>query len=240
MLINEVARLAGMSKDGIRHYEEMGLITSSAKQAGSRTYRDYDGSVLGIIEQVRQAQRLGFSLAEIGPLLEAYRSAEPTPEQTVGFLEERLTVIRAKQAELREVEMFIETKIARYREMLAHHSADSVRTLRERAAGPAPASTRTEVAGGAASSFGDSVNVQKTVRPALRNSLRPQGLHPFAIDPAIDDDVRDVQPGRPELARHTLRDHAQSGLRRGEVRETRPTAKTGGRAGEENRAAAAR
>ncbi|MDB5581467.1 MAG: MerR family transcriptional regulator [Bradyrhizobium sp.] len=117
MLINEVARMAGMSKDGIRHYEEMGLISSSPKHAGSRTYRDYDASVLGTIEQVRQAQRLGFSLAEIGPLLEAYRSG-PTPEQTVQFLEERLAVIRLKLAELREIEAFIETKIAHYRPML--------------------------------------------------------------------------------------------------------------------------
>lgn len=115
MLINEVARLAGMSKDGIRHYEEMGLISSSPRQAGSRVYRDYDASVLGTIEHVRQAQRLGFSLAEIGPLLQVYRSAAPTPEQTIEFLEARLNVIRGKLEELREVEAFIETKLARYR-----------------------------------------------------------------------------------------------------------------------------
>jgi len=116
MLINEIARLAGMSKDGIRHYEEMGLISSSPKQAGTRVYRDYDASVIGTIEHVRQAQRLGFSLGEIAPLLAAYRSAEPTPEQTIEFLEARLDVIRRKQAELREVEQFIETKLYRYRQ----------------------------------------------------------------------------------------------------------------------------
>lgn len=119
MLIHEIARMAGMSKDGIRHYEEMGLIASSPRQAGSRTYRDYDASVLRTIEHVRQAQRLGFSLAEIGPILDAYRSAEPTAEQTVEFLEDRLAVIRTRQAELREVEAFIEAKLERYRGMPA-------------------------------------------------------------------------------------------------------------------------
>lgn len=119
MLINEVARLAGMSKDGIRHYEEMGLICSSPRQAGSRIYRDYDASVLETIEHVRQAQRLGFSLAEIAPLLKAYRSAEPTPEQTIEFLDARLKVIRNKIAELREVEAFIQAKLATYREISA-------------------------------------------------------------------------------------------------------------------------
>ncbi len=127
MLIHEVAHMAGMSKDGIRHYEQIGLISSAPRQAGSRTYRDYDASVLKTIDQVREAQRLGLSLAEIVPLLEAYR-AEPTMEQTVDFLEERLAVIRAKQAELREVESFIEAKIERYRRMLAERPAEIART----------------------------------------------------------------------------------------------------------------
>lgn len=128
MLINEVARMAGMSKDGIRHYEEMGLIASTPKRAGSRLYRDYDASVLATIEHVRQAQRLGFSLAEIGPLLKAYRSSEPAPEKTVEFLEDRLAVIRARQAELREVEEFIVAKIEKYHRMVSEPPAASVTT----------------------------------------------------------------------------------------------------------------
>lgn len=118
MLINEVARIAGMSKDGVRHYEEMGLIGSRPRRAGSRTYRDYDPAVLETIEQVRQAQRLGFSLKEIGPLLKAYGTANLTAEETVAFLEQRLRAIREKQAELRQVEDFICSKLDRYRHMV--------------------------------------------------------------------------------------------------------------------------
>lgn len=117
MLINEIARIAGMSKDGIRHYEEMGLIASSARQAGSRVYRDYDPAVLDTIEQVRQAQNLGFSLREIQPLLRAYGAATLTAEQTVDFLEQRLCVIRSKQDGLRKIEDFICTKLDRYRQL---------------------------------------------------------------------------------------------------------------------------
>lgn len=115
MLISEIAQLAGLSKDGIRHYEELGLIASAARSAGSRTYRDYDASVLDTIEQIRNAQRLGFSLKEIAPLLKAYRDAPPSAEQTVTFLEARLAVIHEKIAALREVEAFIDAKLARYR-----------------------------------------------------------------------------------------------------------------------------
>ncbi len=37
--------------------------------------------MLEAIEHVRQAQRAGLSLAEIGPLLEAVRTNKPTTEQ---------------------------------------------------------------------------------------------------------------------------------------------------------------
>lgn len=114
MLIGELAKLAGMSKDGIRHYEELGIIHSRPKTAGSRTYRDYAANCLGRIEQARQAQQLGLSLKEIGPLLESLGERDITPDETVEFLQERLSVVQEKISELRKIEDFIEQKLARY------------------------------------------------------------------------------------------------------------------------------
>ncbi|HEY2024735.1 MerR family DNA-binding protein [Paraburkholderia sp.] len=115
MLINEIAKIAGLSKDGIRHYEKMGFFTSTARSAGSRIYREYDPSILVTIKHIRDAQRLGFSLAEIVPLLKAYADAPPSAEQTIEFLDARLVVIREQIASLQEVEAFIVEKIGRYR-----------------------------------------------------------------------------------------------------------------------------
>lgn len=116
MLISEIARIVGLSKDGIRHYEEMGFFASTARRAGSRTYRDYDASVIVTIEHIRGAQRLGFSLKEIVSLLRAYRESPPSEEQTIEFLDARLVVIREKIVSLQEVEAFIIGKIGRHRE----------------------------------------------------------------------------------------------------------------------------
>jgi len=135
MLIHEIARISGLSKDGVRHYEAMGLIASSPKQAGSRVYRDYDPAVLDTIEQVRQAQNLGFSLKEIEPLLKAYGSATLTAEQTIAFLEQRLAVVREKQEQLRRIEAFICTKLDRYRK-------EAATGLGPRAAAQGPGSPR--------------------------------------------------------------------------------------------------
>jgi DNA-binding transcriptional MerR regulator len=115
MLIHELARISGLSKDGVRHYEALGLISSAPRQAGSRVYRDYAMAAIETIEKVRQAQRLGFSLKEIGPLLKAYGENPPSREEEVAFLEARLAVIREKLAALGDVEDFICRKLERYR-----------------------------------------------------------------------------------------------------------------------------
>ncbi len=67
-----------MSKDGLRHYEQMGIISSSRRQAGSQWYGDYDESILGTIEKARQAQQLSLSLKAIRPLLKAHAERELT------------------------------------------------------------------------------------------------------------------------------------------------------------------
>jgi MerR family copper efflux transcriptional regulator len=115
MLIGELAKLTGMSKDGIRHYEQLGLLASVPREAGNRTYRDYDASALELVERVRQAQRLGLSLAEIAPLLDAYGKRTPSKEETIHFLQDRLNAVRAKIEALRDVEVYIVTKLKRYR-----------------------------------------------------------------------------------------------------------------------------
>jgi MerR family copper efflux transcriptional regulator len=122
MLIGELAKLAGMTKDGIRHYEELGLIISAPRQAGSRIYRDYDAALLDTIEKIHVAQRLGFSLKEIAPLLKVYADKMPSDVEMVALLEGRLTLVREKLAALREVEDFICRKLTRHRQIRSAQS----------------------------------------------------------------------------------------------------------------------
>lgn len=127
MLIHELAKISGLSKDGVRHYEALGLISSAPRQAGSRVYRDYGMAAIETIEKVRQAQRLGFSLKEIGPLLKAYGENPPSHDEEVAFLEARLLVIREKLETLKDVEDFICRKLERYRGKRTAASGGSAR-----------------------------------------------------------------------------------------------------------------
>src|SRR3954452_20701666 len=67
MHIGEVAERVGLSLRTIRYYEEVGLITPSARtQGGFRLYTDHDASRLQLVKDMKP---LGFSLDEMRDLL---------------------------------------------------------------------------------------------------------------------------------------------------------------------------
>jgi MerR family copper efflux transcriptional regulator len=73
MYIGEVAKLTGASVKAIRHYEALGLL-GQVLRAGA--YRVYGADELLLIQLIKQAQGLGFRLAELCAVL-AGRGAEP-------------------------------------------------------------------------------------------------------------------------------------------------------------------
>src|ERR1700733_15411682 len=66
LAIGEVARKAGMSASRIRYYEARGLLSEPEREAGKRRYTQAVFRRLAIIDA---AQRVGFTLDEIGDLL---------------------------------------------------------------------------------------------------------------------------------------------------------------------------
>jgi DNA-binding transcriptional MerR regulator len=99
LTVSGLARAVGASPDTVRYYERLGLLPDAARtDAGYRMFGDRDVERMRFI---RSAQRLGFSLAEIGELL-GIREHGLCP---CGRARERLTAklpeIEAKLAELR-------------------------------------------------------------------------------------------------------------------------------------------
>lgn len=93
MLIGELATSAGLSREALRFYEQQGLIRSRRLANG---YRDYPTEALMLVNYIRTAQQLGFTLAEIGHKLpELWDAAEPGPA-IVQVLGEKLLEIDAR------------------------------------------------------------------------------------------------------------------------------------------------
>ena len=66
MYIGEIARLAGTSPKALRHYEALGLLGDVRRSGAYRVYTQQD---LAQVKLIRQAQTLGFRLAELLPIL---------------------------------------------------------------------------------------------------------------------------------------------------------------------------
>lgn len=73
MSIDRVARLAQVTTSALRYYESRGLIAEGVRVGGRRHYTP---SVLNRLSIIRTLQLIGFSLADIGELLDETRPAD--------------------------------------------------------------------------------------------------------------------------------------------------------------------
>ena len=91
----ELARVAGVSTDTLRHYESKGVIAPPPRAANG--YRLYPPETLPRVQLIRRALGIGFTLEELAPLLRSRdRGGAPCAEvrqlaaRKLGEVEERL------------------------------------------------------------------------------------------------------------------------------------------------------
>jgi Hg(II)-responsive transcriptional regulator len=109
LTIARAAREAGVNIETVRFYERKGLIERPPKGEG---YRVYSSDQVARIRFIKEAQQIGFSLAEIKELL-ALR-ADPNADCSV--VQQQATAkqqeVRRKIEQLREIDAALETLIA--------------------------------------------------------------------------------------------------------------------------------
>lgn len=67
MRIGELARRAGVNLQTVRYYERRGLLSDPRRRGAG--YREYTEATIERLRFIKRAQELGFTLAEIGELL---------------------------------------------------------------------------------------------------------------------------------------------------------------------------
>ncbi len=100
MMIGELAKRSGLSKDGLRHYEALGLIHSRPVAAGTRTYRDYDDTTLERLSIISLSKRLGFKLKELKEPLDRLFSDTVSREERAKIISEKVAEVDTKIEEL--------------------------------------------------------------------------------------------------------------------------------------------
>jgi DNA-binding transcriptional MerR regulator len=112
VLIGEVAREAGVSRDTVRLYTRLGLVPCASRRAGSRLYADYEDSAVGVVASIKTAQSIGFTLAEIGPSLAACAAGTLDDAGLHAVLAAKLDQIEEKRRQLDQMADFLRAQLA--------------------------------------------------------------------------------------------------------------------------------
>ncbi len=118
---SQLARLAGVSADTLRHYERKGLLPTAVRSANG--YREYPPEACARVRLVRRAVALGFTLDELARIVNV-RDRGGAPCSAVRALAaEKLSLLEGRLAEIQDA-------CDRLRTVLEHWDALLARTPR--------------------------------------------------------------------------------------------------------------
>lgn len=100
MLIGELTRRTGLSKDTIRFYEKQGLIQVGKKERRDNNYKEYSESTYKRLLSIKMIKGLGFTLNETSLLLGMIDTNEATCTNVASKIQEKVSVLDEKIREL--------------------------------------------------------------------------------------------------------------------------------------------
>lgn len=121
LLIGALAAQANTTKDTVRHYEELGLLKSRKRQAGSRLYTEFHPECVERIELIKSAQAIGFTLTEIKNSLNDYYDGQLDIDLQLMLTQQKLEQVKKQQA---NINMMVELLSERI-DILMQMQADS-------------------------------------------------------------------------------------------------------------------
>ena len=107
--IGALAEAAGVNVETIRFYQRKGLMPEPEKPYGS--IRRYGTAELARVRFIKSAQRLGFSLEEVGELLKLEDGARCGEARQLA--EQKLVDVRQKLGDLQRIESVLAGLVAR-------------------------------------------------------------------------------------------------------------------------------
>ncbi|WP_201558946.1 MerR family transcriptional regulator [Psychrobacter sp. 72-O-c] len=100
LLIGTLATQANTTKDTVRHYDQLGLLKSRKRQAGSRLYTEFHPECIERIELIKSAQAIGFNLNEVKNCLNDYYDGTLDIDKQISIISEKLAQTKRQQVNL--------------------------------------------------------------------------------------------------------------------------------------------
>lgn len=98
MNIGAAARASGVSAKMIRYYEQTGLIPPAGRNAAN--YRDYAERDVARLRFIHRARQLGFSIADIGELLQKWQSPQRDNAEVRALTSRHVAALRQRVDEI--------------------------------------------------------------------------------------------------------------------------------------------
>ena len=109
MRIGELETRSGASRHTLRYYEQIGLISPTRR---TNNYRVYTAQTLQDLNFIQRAQSMGFSLGEIGQILDAQRNKTIDCADGAKLIEKKMAEIRQKIADLKSIYRYLDEERA--------------------------------------------------------------------------------------------------------------------------------
>ncbi|MBH8564039.1 MerR family transcriptional regulator [Nostoc sp. CENA67] len=122
MLIGELSKKTGLSKDTIRFYEKLGLITASDRQAGTRLYKEYSPETVERLLMINQGKGLGFTLREIKQLLNEWGDGTLSKRDQIRIIERKVEEIAEKMRQLDTIKTYLVNKLSKLNQEILSES----------------------------------------------------------------------------------------------------------------------
>jgi len=104
--IGEASAASGISERMIRHYEKIGLMPKPIRRDSG--YRDYDARDVHTLKFIGRARDLGFSVDEIGRLLELWHDRSRASADVKALALDRAKELKRKEKALHEMRRSLE------------------------------------------------------------------------------------------------------------------------------------
>lgn len=105
LTIGKLAKRSGISTDTLRYYEKMGLIKAASRSKAG--YRFYGEDAERIIQFIKGAKTLNFTLEEIRQLLTLNRSDKATCAEVLKYTTDKIAEAEQKIRELKVVKKIL-------------------------------------------------------------------------------------------------------------------------------------
>ena len=111
MLIGDLSKTAGVTKEAIRHYMDIGLLKPTPKQAGSRLYNDFSDTDIQRLKWIVLGKSLGFTLSEIEHYLNLFMDNKLPQDKMMAMFKEKLEEIDMKIEQLESIKKILISKL---------------------------------------------------------------------------------------------------------------------------------